>query len=113
MHFIDAVVSGNEDEEKKAFSAYTELKTIEMLNLKQATAPFYTDVKEGFDGDVIKFDGNMVLVKGKKVGMLKYSGDGDEKLEFVATDGESTVIKNGDIDELNKVLRAKFLGEQQ
>lgn len=112
MHFIDAVVSGNEQEEKQAFSTYTELKTREMVGLKQATAPFYTEVKEGFDVDVIKLDGNVVLVKGKKVGLVKYSGNNDEKLEFISNDGDVTVIKNGDIDELNKTLRSKFLGEQ-
>ncbi len=125
ISFVDAVISGNEEAERAAFSQYTELKTQELLGLSKPAEPVL-EVKftaaqkallETLIDDEINIEGNSVYVKGKKVGDIYYTGEdetGDEaQLMFAPADGTSSKeIDNNDIAELSKYLRRKFLGEE-
>lgn len=123
--FIDAVVSGDEDAQKALFSEYTTNKTKELLGIPlQAEQSVQEDfcilseeeikVLEAMLGGDISLDGNNVFVKGKRVGRLEY-GDGkgefgeESQLYFVTLDGASTPIKDNDLEDLVKVISAKFL----
>lgn len=127
--FIDAVVSGDEDAQKASFSEYTESKTKELLGIPAHTEqPVQEEfcilsedeikVLETMLGDDISLDGNNVFVKGKRVGRLEYGGEKDEfgeesQLYFVTLDGSAMSIKDNDLEDLVKVISAKFLGGQK
>ncbi len=124
--FIDAVVSGDEDAQKASFAEYTNAKTKELLGIPlQAEQPVQEDfcilsaeeikVLEAMLGDDISLDGNNIFVKGKRVGRLEYGGEKDEfgeesQLYFVTLDGTTIPIKDNDLEDLVKVISAKFLG---
>lgn len=124
--FIDAVVSGDEDARKASFGEYTIAKTKELLGIPlQVEQPVQEDfcilsaeeikVLEAMLGDDISLDGNNIFVKGKRVGRLEYGGEKDEfgeesQLYFVTLDGTTIPIKDNDLEDLVKVISAKFLG---
>lgn len=124
--FIDAVVSGDEDAQKASFSEYANAKAKELLGIPlQAEQPVQEDfcilsekeikVLEAMLGDDISLDGNNIFVKGKRVGRLEYGGEKDEfgedsQLYFVTLDGTTIPIKDNDLEDLVKVISAKFLG---
>lgn len=124
--FIDAVVSGDQDAQKASFSEYAEAKTKELLGLPSAdaagahiTIEESMQLNESIDmdgkGNMLDFDGNIVLINGKRVGRLEYGGEKDEfgespQLYFVTLDGSSISIKDNDLEDLVKVLTFKFLG---
>lgn len=126
--FIDAVVDGDEATQKASFSAYTEAKTRELLGVPTNSTGVVQEescilsedevnLLETMLGNDISLDGNIVSVKGKRVGRLEYGGDKDEfgeasQLYFVTLDGTSIGIEDNDLQDLVHVITTKFLGKQ-
>lgn len=124
--FIDAVVSGDEAAQKTSFGEYTEAKTKELLGLPSTDAvdapmtieesmQLNEDIDMDGKGNMLGFDGNIVLINGKRVGRLEYGGEKDEfgespQLYFVTLDGSSISITGNELADLVKVLTYKFLG---
>lgn len=124
--FIDAIIAGDDSAEKTAFAEYTELKTQELLGLSAPVAEVnvvstelteeHKALLEAMLTDEIRLEGNTVYVKDKKVGRLEYVGKDEfgegSTLTFLSQDGNRMTIKNNDIEDLVRVLRVKYLGEQ-
>lgn len=122
--FIDAIIAGNPDAEKTAFAEYTELKTQELLGIAAPEVNVvstelteeHKTLLEAMLTDEIRLQGNTVYVQDKKVGRLEYVGKDEfgegSTLTFLGLDGTRIAVKDNDIEDLVRILRTKFLGEQ-
>ncbi len=100
--FVDAIISDDKEAAKVAFHNFSVDKTKTILGLQQTAEPTPTvseaeEIFEAFkqrlvefigDDSPIRLEGDYVLVKGKKVGMVKNDLDDlDSGINFVTLDG--------------------------
>ena len=100
--FVDAIINDDLEAAKLSFHSFSVDKTKTILGLQQSAPiePTVSEAEEIFEGfkqklvefigddSPIRLDGDYVLVKGKKVGMLKNDlNDLDSGINFVTLDG--------------------------
>lgn len=117
MNFIDAVISGDDENDKKAFSVYTQANSREFFGTDKATkAPLIT---EGEITPLIDISGDNVISvrddedgKFEVVGQVIYEDDGNdsEDMIFVGKDGKKVKLGDGSAQELVAFIEKKFLG---
>jgi hypothetical protein len=117
--FVDAVINGDQDTASQVLHGFSVMKSQEILGLQSSHADVTEPepVSEAFlqqllefigEDSPIRLDGDNVLVKGKKVGVIKNDlNDIDSGINFVTVDG--TFSKEFDTaEELYKFLMQRY-----
>lgn len=104
--FINAVIADDTAGEATAYASFIELKSKELLAAKPQNQASDT-LSETELGDGIELNGNTVYIDGKKVGVIKYTGEDEMNMMFSDIKGHTMNVKNNDIEDLVRIITHK------
>jgi hypothetical protein len=105
LKFIDAVIADDVEQEKLIFAQYTETKTQEVLGLTPAEETTTESANVQTD---LRFEGDSVYHKDKKVGSISYDGKDEFNPDaLVYTGNGERGVKFKNTDELMQHLKTK------
>lgn len=121
---IDATVSGDEQAQKDAFSAYIQDKSKELLGVSTVNE-VWLDKERGIE--LVGAD-DVIILQGKRIGRIVYKNDAGEEIPpsergepenatamayFKGDDGHSYTLDTMDPAEIVRYVAQKYLGEKQ